>query len=173
MLPTSYAVYRYELTSLPLRFLAWLLKWTCRVGHGITISLQHLLPSRFASFPCRENVLRCNILCCSLFVVMKSKGHNVFCFHIDVIFTYPFVMKYCGLFTPYKNCNIETRSRVYATVDEAVFSLRALPSRADESRGEPNWTEPSRERVRSSLRIASSLPGNSYKPLDVTCGKTL
>jgi hypothetical protein len=37
---------------------------------------------------------------------------------------------YCGVFTPCKNCNIETRSRDYATVDEAVFS----PSRAEPSR---------------------------------------
>jgi hypothetical protein len=29
---------------------------------------------------------------------------------------------YCGVFMTYKNCNIETRSRNYATVDEAVFS---------------------------------------------------
>jgi hypothetical protein len=35
---------------------------------------------------------------------------------------------YCGVFTPSKNCNIETRSRDYATVDEAVFSpCRAAP----------------------------------------------
>jgi Fe2+ or Zn2+ uptake regulation protein len=44
--------------------------------------------------------------------------------------------KYCGVFTPCKNCNIETRSRDYATVDEAVFSscraeiCRVVPSRA-------------------------------------------
>jgi hypothetical protein len=51
---------------------------------------------------------------------------------------------------PCKNCNIETRSHDYATVDEAVFSpSRALPCR-DES------------------RIASPrlLPGNRYKILD-------
>jgi hypothetical protein len=35
---------------------------------------------------------------------------------------------YCGVFTPCKNCNIETRSRDYATVDEAVFS----PCRAEQ-----------------------------------------
>jgi hypothetical protein len=29
---------------------------------------------------------------------------------------------YCGVFTSCKNCNFETRSRDYATVDEAVFS---------------------------------------------------
>jgi hypothetical protein len=53
--------------------------------------------------------------------------------------------KYCGVFTPCKNCNIETRSLDYATVDEAVFS----PCRAES-------------------RIASPhlLPGNSYKHLD-------
>jgi hypothetical protein len=57
---------------------------------------------------------------------------------------------YCGVFTPCKNCNIETRSHDYETVDEAVFSpWRALTSRA-------------------SLRIASArlLLGNSYKYLD-------
>jgi hypothetical protein len=30
---------------------------------------------------------------------------------------------YCGIFAPSKNCNIETRSHDYATVDEAVFFL--------------------------------------------------
>jgi hypothetical protein len=35
---------------------------------------------------------------------------------------------YCGVFTPCKNCNIETHSRDYATVNEAVFSpCRAEP----------------------------------------------
>jgi hypothetical protein len=39
--------------------------------------------------------------------------------------------KYCGVFTPCNNCNLETRSRDYATVDEAVFSpCRAEPHRA-------------------------------------------
>jgi hypothetical protein len=52
--------------------------------------------------------------------------------------------KYCGVFTPCKNCNIETRSRDYAIVDEAVFS----PCRAEQNRTEP-WTS------RSSRRIAS------------------
>jgi hypothetical protein len=65
---------------------------------------------------------------------------------------------YCGVFTPCKNCNIETRSRDYGIVDEAVFS----PCRAEQSR-----TDPSRERV--AIRVASPhlvLPGNSYKHLD-------
>jgi hypothetical protein len=36
--------------------------------------------------------------------------------------------KYCGVFAPCKNCNIETRSHDYATVDEAMFSpCRAEP----------------------------------------------
>jgi hypothetical protein len=39
-------------------------------------------------------------------------------------------IKYCGLFTPCKNCNIETRSRDYATVDEAVFSPCRAESRS-------------------------------------------
>jgi hypothetical protein len=43
----------------------------------------------------------------------------------------------CDLFTPYKNCNIETRSRDYAKVDEAVFS----PCRAEDSRPEPRRAE--------------------------------
>jgi hypothetical protein len=51
---------------------------------------------------------------------------------------------YCGVFTPYKNCNIETRSRDYTIVDKAVFS----PCRAEQSRAEP------------------LSPGNSYKHLD-------
>jgi hypothetical protein len=56
---------------------------------------------------------------------------------------------YCGVFTPCKDCNIETRSRDYAIVDEAVFSpCLAVPSRA-----EPSRTEPKRERV--THRIAS------------------
>jgi hypothetical protein len=38
----------------------------------------------------------------------------------------------CGVFTPCKNCNIETRSRDYATVDEAVFS----PCLAEQIRAE-------------------------------------
>jgi hypothetical protein len=50
-----------------------------------------------------------------------------------------------------KNCNIETRSRDYATVDEAIFSV---PSRAVTSRA---------SRRIASLRL---LPGNSYKHLD-------
>jgi hypothetical protein len=55
--------------------------------------------------------------------------------------------RYCGVFTPCKNCNIETRSHDYATVDEAVFS--------------PSHDDP---------RIASPrlLPGNSYKHLNDT-----
>jgi hypothetical protein len=40
----------------------------------------------------------------------------------------PMAHKYCGVFTPCRNCNIETRSHNYATVDEAVFSpCRAEP----------------------------------------------
>jgi hypothetical protein len=51
----------------------------------------------------------------------------------------------CGVFTPCKNCNIETRSCDYATADKAMFS----PCRAE-------------------LRILLPhlLPGNSYKHLD-------
>jgi hypothetical protein len=47
------------------------------------------------------------------------------------------VRTYCGVFTPCKNCNIETRSRDYATVDEAVYS----PCRAEQSRVEPSRAE--------------------------------
>jgi hypothetical protein len=40
-----------------------------------------------------------------------------------------FSVIYSGVFTPCKNCNVETCSRDYATVDEAVFSpCRAEPS---------------------------------------------
>jgi hypothetical protein len=63
-----------------------------------------------------------------------------------------FFFLYCGVFTPCKNCNIETRSHDYATVDgSGVFSE---PSPAELSRDES--------------RIASPrlLPGNSYKHLD-------
>jgi hypothetical protein len=57
---------------------------------------------------------------------------------------------YCGVFTPCKNSNIESRSQDYATVDEAVIS----PCRAEPSRDES--------------RIASPrlFPGDSYKHLD-------
>jgi hypothetical protein len=57
---------------------------------------------------------------------------------------------YCGVFKPYKNCNIETRSRDYPTVDKSVFS----PCLAETSC--------------SSHRLASPLllPGNSYEHLD-------
>jgi hypothetical protein len=57
---------------------------------------------------------------------------------------------YCGVFTPCKNYNIETRSHDYATVDEAVFS----PCRAE------LW------RVEHCLASRPLLPGNSYKHLD-------
>jgi hypothetical protein len=64
-------------------------------------------------------------------------------------------LTYCGIFTPCKNCNIEIRSRDYATVDEAVFSpCRAEPSRAVTSRA---------SRRKASPRL---LPGNSYKHLN-------
>jgi hypothetical protein len=45
-------------------------------------------------------------------------------------------ISYCGVFTSCKNRNLETCSRDYATVDEAVFSpcrvelCRVVPSRA-------------------------------------------
>jgi hypothetical protein len=42
---------------------------------------------------------------------------------------------YGGVFTPCKNCNIESRSHDYATVDEVVFS----PCEAEQSRAEPWW----------------------------------
>jgi hypothetical protein len=81
----------------------------------------------------------------------------------------------CGVFTPCKNCKIETRSRDYAIVDEAVFSPcraeqnRIEPSRTEPNRTEPNRTEPCRavnESLIVSHRLASLLPGNSYKHLD-------
>jgi uncharacterized CHY-type Zn-finger protein len=47
-------------------------------------------------------------------------------------------IKNCGVFTPCKNCNIETSSHDYATVDEAVFSpRRAEVFRAVMSRASP------------------------------------
>jgi hypothetical protein len=57
---------------------------------------------------------------------------------------------YCGVFTPCKNCNIETHSHDYATVDEAVFS--------------PCWAEQSRHE--SCIVSPHLLPGNSHKHLD-------
>jgi hypothetical protein len=45
---------------------------------------------------------------------------------------------YCGVFMPCKNCNLEIRSRDYATVDEAVFS----PCRADLCRVVPSRASP-------------------------------
>jgi hypothetical protein len=46
---------------------------------------------------------------------------------------------YCGVFMPCKNCNINTRSHDYATVNEAVFS----PSRTEPSRDESRVASPS------------------------------
>jgi hypothetical protein len=49
----------------------------------------------------------------------------------------------CDVFTPCKNCNLETRSRNYATLDEAVFSpcraelCRVVPSRDPPRRATP------------------------------------
>jgi hypothetical protein len=77
-------------------------------------------------------------------------------------------LKYCGVFTPYKNWNIETRSRDCAIVDEAVFS----PCRAEDSRPEPRRAEPGTNRY--SRRIASPhllLPGNRCKHLNDTEGE--
>jgi hypothetical protein len=51
--------------------------------------------------------------------------------------------KYCGVFTPCQNCNIETCSYDYATVDYAVFSpCRAEASRAVTSRSSPRLASP-------------------------------
>jgi hypothetical protein len=68
--------------------------------------------------------------------------------------------KYCGVFTPRKNCNIKTRSHDYATVDEAVFS----PCREEPS-SDVTWRVAN---LLASSSIASPrlLPGNSYKHLD-------
>jgi hypothetical protein len=82
---------------------------------------------------------------------MHERGWTVEC----CIITLYAIHKYCGVFTPYKNCNIETRSRDYATVEEAVFS----PCRAEQSRAV-------NESLIASNRLASLLPGNSYKHLD-------
>jgi hypothetical protein len=56
---------------------------------------------------------------------------------IELYFIF-FLNKYCGVFMPCKNCNIETPSRDYAIVDEAVFS----PCRAEQSRSELRKAEP-------------------------------
>jgi hypothetical protein len=60
--------------------------------------------------------------------MQNFKRYTSFYLHIFAI--------YCGVFTPCKNCNFETSSRDYATVDVALFSpcwaelCRAVPSRA-------------------------------------------
>jgi hypothetical protein len=70
--------------------------------------------------------------------------------------------QYCGVFTPCKNCNLETRSRDYATVDEEVFSpCRSVPRRALPCHAESRLNPPS-PRIATPL----SLPDNSYKHLD-------
>jgi hypothetical protein len=51
--------------------------------------------------------------------------------------SYQVNVEYCGVFTPCKNCNIETCSRDYTIVDEAVYS----PCRAEDSRLEPRRAE--------------------------------
>jgi hypothetical protein len=80
--------------------------------------------------------------------VLKEAFRNKRQKTIDFFNTVKWIPKYCGVFTPCKNCNIETRSYDYATVDEAVFS--------------PCWGE--------LWRIPSPclLPGNSYKHFDNT-----
>jgi hypothetical protein len=65
-----------------------------------------------------------------LYTITKISLHTIYlgCIINDFL-------KYCGVFTPCKNCNIETRSRDYATADEVVFSLcRAKQSQAEPSR---------------------------------------
>jgi hypothetical protein len=53
----------------------------------------------------------------------------------------PLNTEYCSVFTPCNIFNITTRSRDYATVDEAVFSpCRAEPSRALQCRDESRIT---------------------------------
>jgi hypothetical protein len=60
----------------------------------------------------------------------------------------------CDVFTPFKNCNIKTRSSDYATLDEEVFSpCQAELCRAVTSRASPRIAWP---------RL---LPGNIYKHL--------
>jgi hypothetical protein len=49
----------------------------------------------------------------------------------------PLRREQCGVFMPCKNCNIETRSRYYTIVHEAVFS----PCRTEDSRPEPKRPE--------------------------------
>jgi hypothetical protein len=64
---------------------------------------------------CRKKTLSCLLLCCS----------HLFYYEIHCC-------QYCGVFTSCKNCNLEPRSRDYATVDKAVFSpCLALPCRAE------------------------------------------
>jgi hypothetical protein len=56
-----------------------------------------------------------------LYLVLSMGGGQ---FNLQNLCLFPI---YCGVFTPCKNCNIETRSHDYATVDEALFS----PCRAE------------------------------------------
>jgi hypothetical protein len=64
-----------------------------------------------------------------------------------------YISRYCGVFTPCKNRNIETRSRYYTIVDKAVFS----PCCAEDSRPEPRraeaWTSRYSRRI-TSPRVA-------------------
>jgi hypothetical protein len=64
-----------------------------------------------------------------------SLMHGSFCkiFFSTYLTPYQIYNTNCGVFTPFKNCSIETRSRDYATVDEAVFP----PWRAKQNRAEP------------------------------------
>jgi hypothetical protein len=67
---------------------------------------------------------------------------------------------YCGVFTPCRNCNIETRSRDYATVGEVVFSpCRAKRCRIVPSRASPH---PATSRIASPRLLLS----DSCKHLD-------
>jgi hypothetical protein len=55
---------------------------------------------------------------------------NAFGLRYDINYRRAACETYCRVFTPRRNCNFETRSRDYATVDKAVFSsCRAEPCR--------------------------------------------
>jgi hypothetical protein len=59
----------------------------------------------------------------------------------------------CGVFTPCKNFNIETRSRDYAIVHEALFSLCLAESRSYKHLDDSRVGAGSRDRVSSDATI--------------------
>jgi hypothetical protein len=55
-------------------------------------------------------------------VILQFKKSTKSRFKLSILQQSELLETYCGIFTPCKNCNFETRSHDYATIDEAVFS---------------------------------------------------